>query len=142
MFGKRLWYLFLPIIVVQVFLAYFNDEGGQLNVRRPPPERLAAVPQPRAEGRIGARLEKRSRFDPAFTVDVGEKGNSTGTAFSIRDEGVWLTARHVVDGCDRIGLRSGPPQSDQGAACPVTSKSGYRRSLDTRRAACDFHSGR
>lgn len=108
MFGKRLWYLFLPIIVVQVFLAYFNDEGGQLNVRRPPPERFASVPQPRAEGRIGARLEKRSRFDPAFTVDVGEKGNSTGTAFSIRDEGVWLTARHVVDGCDRIGLRSGP----------------------------------
>tara|TARA_Y100001934_G_scaffold2232_1_gene3461 strand:+ start:32125 stop:33024 length:900 start_codon:yes stop_codon:yes gene_type:complete len=108
MFGKRLWYLFLPIIAVQVFLAYFSDEGGQLNMRRPPLERFAAIPPPQTEGRLGTRLKERSHFDPAFTVDVGRKGNSTGTAFSVRDEGIWLTARHVVDGCDRIGLRSGP----------------------------------
>ncbi|MEC7303437.1 MAG: serine protease, partial [Pseudomonadota bacterium] len=57
--------------------------------------------------RPGTVLKERSRFDPAFTVDVGAKGNSTGTAFSIRDEGVWFTARHVVDGCDRIGLQTG-----------------------------------
>lgn len=32
------------------------------------------------------------------------RANSTGTAFSIDDEGYWLTARHVVDNCDRIFL--------------------------------------
>ena len=119
MLGKRLWYLFLPIIVVQVFLAYFSDESGQLNMRRPPPERFAAIPPPRAEGRPGARLEKRSRFDPAFTVDVGEKSNSSGTAFSIRGEGVWLTARHVVDGCDRIGR---PIRSQPSTTCRAVSQ--------------------
>ena len=36
---------------------------------------------------------------------MGTKGNSTGTAFSIRSDGIWLTARHVVDGCDRVGLQ-------------------------------------
>ena len=39
---------------------------------------------------------------------------STGTAFSIRDDGIWFTARHVVDGCDRVGL-----QVDQRRAAKV-----------------------
>ena len=105
--GNRLWFLFLPILAAQVFLAYFNAQDERPNMRRPPPERFAAIPSPRVEGQPGAVLKERSRFDPAFTVDVGAKGNSTGTAFSIRDEGVWFTARHVVDGCDRIGLQTG-----------------------------------
>ena len=36
---------------------------------------------------------------------MGEKGNSSGSAFSIHSKGVWLTARHVVDGCDSVGLQ-------------------------------------
>lgn len=46
-----------------------------------------------------------SPFDPAVVVDVpGEQKPGTGTAFSIADTGVWMTARHVVDGCTRIAL--------------------------------------
>ena len=103
--GKRLWFLFLPMLAVQVFLAYFNNEDERPNMRRPMPDHYQPRPAPYA--RPGTVLKERSRFDPAFTVDVGAKGNSTGTAFSIRDEGVWFTARHVVDGCDRIGLQTG-----------------------------------
>ncbi|MBO6519375.1 MAG: trypsin-like peptidase domain-containing protein [Rhodospirillales bacterium] len=41
-------------------------------------------------------------------VDVGpRKTNGTGTAFAIGD-GKWLTARHVTDGCDDIGLQVAP----------------------------------
>ncbi|MGB0906252.1 MAG: S1 family peptidase [Maricaulaceae bacterium] len=33
-----------------------------------------------------------------------------GTAFSIDENGTWLTARHVVDGCDEVGLNIGRGQ--------------------------------
>lgn len=104
---RRLWYIFLPVLAVQIYLGYFQSQGDRPQIRRPPPPTIdRIVPAPVAPGGLpGERLRERSRFDPAFTVDVGDKGNSTGTAFSIRDDGVWFTARHVVDGCDRIGLQ-------------------------------------
>ena len=40
------------------------------------------------------------------TIQVPEKQPSTGTAFAIGG-GWWLTARHVADGCDAIGLVTG-----------------------------------
>lgn len=43
------------------------------------------------------------------TIDVGERENATGTGFAIAD-GWWLTARHVVDGCDITGIATGPHQ--------------------------------
>lgn len=103
---KRLWYIFLPVLAVQIYLFYFNQDDRP-EFRRPAPELIAPAPVLRA-GEEGAILRSRSRLDPAFTVDVGDKGNSTGTAFSIRDDGAWFTARHVVDGCDQVGLRVGP----------------------------------
>lgn len=103
---KRLWYIFLPVLAVQIYLSYFAGDGGP-EFRRPPAGELAPMPRARnvPRGKAGEVLSPRSPLDPAFTVDVGEKGNSTGTAFSIRDDGVWFTARHVVDGCDRVGLQ-------------------------------------
>ena len=41
------------------------------------------------------------------TIQVPEKQPSTGMAFAIGG-GWWLTARHVADGCDSIGLVTGP----------------------------------
>jgi serine protease Do len=38
------------------------------------------------------------------------KGSSTGSAVSISSDGHWLTARHVVEGCDQTYLRSGERQ--------------------------------
>lgn len=47
--------------------------------------------------------------DPGFTVAVPvAKGNSIGTAFSLDQRGVWMTARHVVDGCARVLIVTKP----------------------------------
>ena len=116
---RRLWFVFLPMLMIQIYLAYFQDDGPP-QFRRPPAAQIVPVPQTRAPEQVtprrqtGTVLSPRSNLDPSFTVDVGEKGNSTGTAFSIRDDGIWFTARHVVDGCDRVGL-----QVDQRRAAKV-----------------------
>ncbi|MBT5194454.1 MAG: trypsin-like peptidase domain-containing protein [Rhodospirillaceae bacterium] len=45
---------------------------------------------------------------PTIEIEVGAKGSSTGTAFAITDDGWWLTARHVADGCDAIWIQTAP----------------------------------
>lgn len=46
--------------------------------------------------------------DPALIVETERRRTSgTGTAFAV-SPGRWLTAQHVIAGCDRIGLFSGP----------------------------------
>ena len=77
-------------------------EGPQ--VRRPPPA-IAYDPPDRAAER---RLENTSASDPGFSIKVDHVGNSTGTAFSIDQGGRWLTARHVIEGCTRVIIRTGP----------------------------------
>lgn len=48
----------------------------------------------------GAPLGPATPFDPSVLVEVPDKAEpGVGTAFSISDAGIWLTARHVVDGC-------------------------------------------
>lgn len=42
--------------------------------------------------------------DPQLSVELADVvATSSGTAFSVND-GVWLTARHVVDGCPKVAL--------------------------------------
>lgn len=46
-----------------------------------------------------------SPFDPQVVVDVpGQAEPGIGTAFSVADSGVWVTARHVVDGCTQAAI--------------------------------------
>ncbi len=50
-------------------------------------------------------------FEPTITVDAPTaSGPGAGTAFSISSGGLWLTARHVVDGCARTAIVIGPGQ--------------------------------
>lgn len=35
-----------------------------------------------------------------------QEGIFSGSAFSVNPKGVWVTARHVVDGCDRVAIKS------------------------------------
>lgn len=52
----------------------------------------------------GAALPPPSPFDPQVRVAIPfDVMDGAGTAFSV-GEGVWLTARHVVDGCAEVGL--------------------------------------
>jgi len=46
-------------------------------------------------------------FEEDVLVQVGHSTNSIGTAFAIDKHGHWMTARHVVDGCDDIGILYG-----------------------------------
>jgi len=57
--------------------------------------------------KIGALLPNDSPRDPNLFVDIAPRHSSTGTAFVIDKDGTWLTARHVVDQCDHIGLLMG-----------------------------------
>jgi serine protease Do len=80
--------------------------GGPPSVRDAP----APVQAPR-------RLPPAQAFDTAIAVDVPSGARpGTGTAFSVSSGGVWLTARHVVEGCARAAIIVG---AGQGVAAEV-----------------------
>jgi len=57
----------------------------------------------------GAPLGPASPFDPSAVVKVPTApGPGAGTAFSVASRGVWLTARHVVEGCARVAVVVAP----------------------------------
>lgn len=60
-----------------------------------------------AESEEGAPLPESDAFDERVMVQVGDAEDGIGTAFAINESGAWLTARHVVDGCSRVGLAVG-----------------------------------
>jgi serine protease Do len=65
----------------------------------------APPPPPPVPGEEGVPLGPSSPFDPSVVVEVpGKKAPGSGTAFSVSDSGIWLTARHVVDGCRQTAL--------------------------------------
>ncbi|HEX6860881.1 MAG TPA: serine protease [Caulobacteraceae bacterium] len=65
----------------------------------------APAPPPPVPGEEGVPLAPSSPFDPAVVVEVpGQTQPGSGTAFSVADSGVWLTARHVVEGCEQTAL--------------------------------------
>lgn len=65
----------------------------------------APPPPPPVPGEEGVPLGPSSPFDPSVVVEVqGKKSPGSGTAFSVSDTGIWLTARHVVEGCSQTAL--------------------------------------
>ena len=69
----------------------------------------APAPPPPVLGAEAAPLGPASPFDPAIVVKVSPKPDpGSGTAFSVADDGVWLTARHVVEGCKQVALIVAP----------------------------------
>jgi S1-C subfamily serine protease len=88
------WLVYLAIVTALIIASMGRREKADA----PPP------PPPMA-GEESLPLDPTSPFDPALVVEVpGETKPGTGTAFSVADSGVWMTARHVVDGCTRIAL--------------------------------------
>ena len=52
-----------------------------------------------------------SPFESTITVEAPQVSRpGAGTAFSISSGGIWLTARHVVEGCARTAIVVGPGQ--------------------------------
>jgi hypothetical protein len=88
------WVVYAAIVLALLFVAL--GRGERADAPAPPPD----VGEP-----LGDTVGPASPFDPSVVVDVAdETGPATGTAFSIARSGVWLTARHVVDGCARAAL--------------------------------------
>jgi serine protease Do len=78
------WLLYIIVIVAVVFVLFRVDQ------RADAPEALPDSPE------------------------IGPVASGLGSAFAISEQGWWLTARHVVDACERVGIIVG-----HGAATPV-----------------------
>lgn len=78
-----------------------TDPGPSL--RRPPPILAPA----------GPALPPPSRGDPVVSIELEPKKNSSGTAFPVAAQ-VWMTARHVADGCAKVGIVTGPRKAVRG----------------------------
>jgi serine protease Do len=86
------WAIYLIVIAAIVFALFSFDEKAD-----------APPAAPEAAG-LGAFLPPPSDYDPQVLVDVGPVSSGLGTAFAISRDGWWLTARHVVDACDQVGV--------------------------------------
>jgi serine protease Do len=102
------WLLYIIVITVIVFVLFRVDR------RQDAPETLEQAPE------TGAFLPPPSQYDPAVLVEVGPVASGMGSAFAISQDGWWLTARHVVDGCQHVGL--------------VVSRGAAARVVDVKRA--------
>ncbi len=90
------WLIYITI----VFLIYIHAIRGQDRIITPPPP-----PD------LGPLLPSASPQDKSIILKIQNPASGIGTAFAINNKGAWLTARHVVDSCDRIGLRVAGNQS-------------------------------
>ena len=88
-------------------------------IRRPPPSTPSTL------------LPPASSNDPSVRIEASKKGNSTGTAFSIGD-GIWMTARHVLEGCSTYGIVTGRKRVERG----------YRRILNPNHDLATFQTKR
>ncbi len=105
----------IPWIIILLALTIFGDLWEEepyvklppiFSVPGPNEKILAPLPPPRPEGQ--GPLKDKSRHDGNIIIEVEKKFQrtiATGTAFSISEEGVWVTAKHVTNGCDQLILQ-------------------------------------
>lgn len=60
---------------------------------------------------LGKPLADERPTDPSIVVTLNDPSDGIGTAFAVDRSGSFLTARHVVDGCERIVLHAGGRQA-------------------------------
>ncbi len=72
------------------------------------PSQDAPPPPPESIRNEGAMLPPASAFDERVLVQVTAPKDGIGTAFAVNTNGQWLTARHVVEGCDEVALLVAP----------------------------------
>lgn len=98
------WLIYIAVAGAVVFVLF------RIDTRNDAPPSLPGSPS------MGQLLPPPSVFDPEVLVDVGPVSSGLGTAFAIHRSGWWITARHVVDSCRRVGVIVG-----RGAAIPATA---------------------
>lgn len=88
------WLVYLAIVLALLIVAVGRRERSNAPAAPPPVASQEGLP-----------LGPASPFDPSVVVEVADKSEpAAGTAFSIADRGVWVTARHVVDGCSKAAI--------------------------------------
>ncbi|GHF15410.1 endopeptidase DegP [Kordiimonas sediminis] len=106
---RRLEFIFYAVFIIGSILINAVSEGGG-GERRP---QLPSAPQKENTGLPPVALLPDTRGIvrspsplPEINVDVdSKKGTSVGTGFVVSDTGRIITARHVVDGCQRVFVR-------------------------------------
>jgi S1-C subfamily serine protease len=92
------WLIYAAVVVALLIAAVGRQERADAPAAPPP--------TPEAEG---AALGPASPFDPAVVVEVADTTQAgAGTAFSVAASGVWVTARHVVEGCAQAAIVVAP----------------------------------
>lgn len=98
--------LFVAMLAATL-LGVFEEEGPA----RPPPgfqdqeRRPAPSPEPQLHAQPSPPPSPPSGPLPVVEIQTPDQvDDGIGTGFSLDSRGLWLTARHVVDGCDRVGL--------------------------------------
>lgn len=114
------WVVYAVVLVAIVVTLFSSGAGGRerpYTIPRPeiaepftpeplqPEDDIFAEPRPMPEP--GPLLPESHPFDERVVVQVDSPEDGIGTAFAINQSGLWLTARHVVDGCTRVGLAVG-----------------------------------
>jgi S1-C subfamily serine protease len=84
------WLIYLSIVIAMVTYANWDK-----------PTIMPAPPLPE----LGPLLPSESPRDERILVQIDAPQSGIGTAFASTDDGEWITARHVVDGCRDIGIK-------------------------------------
>ncbi|MEO0981557.1 MAG: serine protease [Pseudomonadota bacterium] len=98
------WVIYVVALAAVLYGLYSNGPSGA-NAPPPVPEEIAGA---------GALLSPPSAFDERILIQTTAPQDGVGTAFAVTEDGDWLTARHVVEGCSEVGLIVG-----RGAYVPV-----------------------
>lgn len=83
------WMIYGLILALILFAMMDKDQPAETP---PPPVLGPALPNARPS-------------DPRVIVKIDKVRNGIGTAFAVDDHGSWLTAKHVVAGCKKVGLK-------------------------------------
>ncbi|PCI32293.1 MAG: hypothetical protein COB54_07270 [Alphaproteobacteria bacterium] len=109
------FYLWLSIFIIFTAIASSLPEEGTRSVPpiryqpKAPEKALPPLQGLRPEGQ--GVLKQKSRHDRMVPIDIEAKPKgsiSTGTAFSLSEQGVWGTARHVTAGCTDLMVLISP----------------------------------
>jgi serine protease Do len=100
------WLIYTLVLVVVVATLFWRGREGDSARLAPLHVAEVAANAPDASD-DGPLLPDPDAFDERVVVQVGDAEDGIGTAFAINESGAWLTARHVVDGCSRVGLAVG-----------------------------------
>ena len=101
----------LVVALLAVLLTFYVGSGATpildrgTTARRPLPPAAEAPVEPQPERVRRPPLAPPSPRDPTAVMG-GERpaGPTVGTAFPVDERGTWMTARHVIAGCKRVGL--------------------------------------